>query len=703
MTRLHEAQVSVVIGFRDWGTRRLGLVIAQLFEAFGELRGEVVVSDYGSADPASNRQVCETAGARWVYTDIDGPWSRSRALNTGFAHCSGDVVICTDADMLFAPSSIEKLYELIAANPSVTALLECRDLPPSITEEMLESSGPDWRLFEGLSRLRGRWGMGGMIAVSRTTLEKVRGLDERMHTYGCEDIDFGERTQRAGNRLMWVEDPAIRMYHLWHPSPDRSNQLSKAFQEAISYNRNILYNDASVVRNLTNWKGQSYAKRPSVTVAVATRDRSSLLRETVYSVLAQSMQDFEIVVVDDGGTDDTREILEAFEDPRIRYFRQECQGISAARNRITKEARGHFIAVIDDDDLMPPLRLEQQIGAITEGVGLVYGSFVNFDDASGDMKLFSEQDITFGTALQKGGAPGHSTWLVDKRVFDEFAYDESISSGEDNELFLRLMRAGVVMAHCGHIVAMRRLHLRQVTKTDNAYHEAQARMNFVYLAFGIPSETRHTLRADAGKKPWIDVLQGAKLHDVCGAWLPDHLVCRRGLVWASREDICQVLDEGRIVPSAVTYRSANNQPWVSLSLVESLSYADMARLRIAGHAFDVLEHWPADGVDPAAASRDLLAYVGGPPLHGSEPVLAATGPLGPILETVPDLVDCFQLRDARSDDDIVTVVAEGSALETYVRNALDIITTAAGEVSVFNMPSRDEALKLIRTAVKESL
>ena len=95
---------------------------------------------------------------------------------------------------------------------------------------------------------------------------------------------------------------------------------------------------------------------PEVTVVVPTRNRASMLEQALRSVAGQRDVDLEAVVVDDGSTDDTQAVIAAMGDRRLRLIRhQRPQGVSTARNRGVADARGHWVAFLDDDDLWAPI------------------------------------------------------------------------------------------------------------------------------------------------------------------------------------------------------------------------------------------------------------------------------------------------------------------------------------------------------------
>jgi glycosyltransferase involved in cell wall biosynthesis len=103
---------------------------------------------------------------------------------------------------------------------------------------------------------------------------------------------------------------------------------------------------------------------PKVSVVVPTYNRADRVCGTIESVLAQSFSDFEVIVVDDGSSDDTEAVLARAFGDRIRYFAQANQGASVARNRGIEEARGEWIAFLDSDDLWEKDKLEWQLKAL---------------------------------------------------------------------------------------------------------------------------------------------------------------------------------------------------------------------------------------------------------------------------------------------------------------------------------------------------
>lgn len=102
--------------------------------------------------------------------------------------------------------------------------------------------------------------------------------------------------------------------------------------------------------------------KPLISIIVPAYNAESHIKEAIESVLNQTYENLEIIVVDDGSSDKTSEIIKSIQDPRVVYFYQGNQGQSAARNTGIKATKGKYVAFLDSDDLFLPEKLEEQIG-----------------------------------------------------------------------------------------------------------------------------------------------------------------------------------------------------------------------------------------------------------------------------------------------------------------------------------------------------
>lgn len=532
---MNDISLSVVIGFRDWGLDRLSLSIKSLIDSFGQIDGEVIVSDYGSADPRAVEEAVTEAGGTYLRVETTDVWSRSRALNAGLAIAKGDLLACTDADMLFTPGTVTSVVDKMKSDGKRFFVLQCRDLPPALdaagVQRVIEN-GIDWNFINRSARLRPRWGMGGFIVMPRAAFETIRGLDERMEVYGGEDIDLANRLRRAGYRLEWLQDPNARMFHIWHPPTRNIASQTERGSEAILRNRSIMLEDKTAVRNLDAWMFRPKKAKPPITVAIATYNRSGTILDSVYSVLSQTMPDFELIVMDDGSTDDTQEVLSTIEDSRLRILSQDNSGVAAARNRILAESRGEYTVVHDSDDLMPPWRLRAHLENLAPQVHGNYGAAVNFDDTTGDMtlirgKLFSAPALIFNSQVLL-----HGTMMVETELLRRVGYNSSLRSGTDYNLNVRLAKLGVKMTNTGELHLLRRAHAGQMTEVDSTVQKLSSNLTNAVIRsqYGRTNEQYHRRNRHDDVDP---VYTDEELISAARPYLPDHLV-KRGLLASQR-------------------------------------------------------------------------------------------------------------------------------------------------------------------------
>jgi glycosyltransferase involved in cell wall biosynthesis len=182
---------------------------------------------------------------------------------------------------------------------------------------------------------------------------------------------------------------------------------------------------------------------PSVSVIIPTYNRADMLDEALASVFAQTYHDFEVIVVDDGSTDHTGAVIGKF--ARVRYIWQGNSGRSRARNTGLREARGKYIAFLDDDDLWFPQKLKLQTALLekNESVDLVYSPLVCFGDGSAVRwilnKLPPPRDAFIEHILMGNCIGNPSAVMIRKKSLDRVGYfDPSVEPCEDWELLIRM-------------------------------------------------------------------------------------------------------------------------------------------------------------------------------------------------------------------------------------------------------------------------
>lgn len=192
---------------------------------------------------------------------------------------------------------------------------------------------------------------------------------------------------------------------------------------------------------------------PNVTIIIATYNRCELLKEAIESVLMQTYHDFELIVIDDGSTDDSNKMVASINDPRITYLYQENHGRSHARNRGLQLAKGKYIGFLDSDDLFLPDKLQLQVDYLNNNpnIGMIYTSALCIDkkgnsilpnyiaSVSGNIYLkiafFVPVTITLPTVM------------VRREIFTSVGgFDEKMDRFEDTDMWRRISKITKIAA-----------------------------------------------------------------------------------------------------------------------------------------------------------------------------------------------------------------------------------------------------------------
>ena len=197
---------------------------------------------------------------------------------------------------------------------------------------------------------------------------------------------------------------------------------------------------------------QNVMKAPLVSVIIPSYNSAHFLNRSVDSVLAQTHKNIEIIIIDDGSTDDTAEVIKRFAD-KVRYHYQENRGLAGARNAGIELARGQYIQFLDADDWIAAEKLERQVTQFEKSpeISVVYSDYVMVDDSGSRMeentrwlkgKDYGADSNVFERLLCECFLVVHST-LVRAEVFQqEGKFDEDRNLSEDWDLWLRLACRG---------------------------------------------------------------------------------------------------------------------------------------------------------------------------------------------------------------------------------------------------------------------
>lgn len=210
---------------------------------------------------------------------------------------------------------------------------------------------------------------------------------------------------------------------------------------------------------------------PIVSIIIPAYNQGEYLKQAIESSLAQTFCDFEVIVVDDGSTDSTPEVVKGFTDSRIHYLRQENKGLSGARNTGIRNSRGQYLTFLDSDDLFLPDKLALLIAAFQQHpeMGMIAGQALLIDEHG---KLI---DTTFNSTMQGDSAelilgnPFHVGSIMVLKSWQEKIgfFDENLRSYEDWDMWLRLVKAGCKIMTIDQPVSLYRFHTAQMTRNGS--------------------------------------------------------------------------------------------------------------------------------------------------------------------------------------------------------------------------------------------
>lgn len=206
-------------------------------------------------------------------------------------------------------------------------------------------------------------------------------------------------------------------------------------------------------------KDVSLAGRPLVSVIIPCYNHGAFLPDAIESILNQTYKNIEIVVVDDGSKDNTREVAAQF--PAVKYVYQENQGLSAARNTGAQNSEGDLLVFLDADDLLNPHALSCNVQYLQDhpAAAFVSGGYelITADGQRIELMQRTIEADHYVNLLKMNYIGMHGTVMYRRWVFKEFAYDVSLGACEDYDLYLKVARKYPVVHHT-EILTKYRMH-----------------------------------------------------------------------------------------------------------------------------------------------------------------------------------------------------------------------------------------------------
>ena len=224
---------------------------------------------------------------------------------------------------------------------------------------------------------------------------------------------------------------------------------------------------------------------PVISVMMPVYNGERFLSKAIRSILRQSFEDFEFIIINDGSTDKTEEIIRSFNDPRIVYKKNGANlGLAQSFNVGIDAARGEYLARMDADDISLPNRLEKQLGFLEREpqIGIVGSSILIIDESDKEIAFHSRPEdhtnIKFSSLFSS--PMYHPTVMGRMEIFKKHRYNETFSNSEDYDLWNRLLfEAGIHFANIAEPLILYRVYPQSFTQALNLDRRALSAHNTI--------------------------------------------------------------------------------------------------------------------------------------------------------------------------------------------------------------------------------
>ncbi len=448
---------------------------------------EVIIADDGSSDGVESiiPEYENFLDIKYVKQEDKG-YRLSKVRNLGIKAAKHDCIIILDCDMLPCPGLVESYMQYLHSSMKAVLIgyrrFVCTDtvsaqeiqddinlainLPdivannPIITKKGSKGPTKDWReeIYSKTNLLKDldypfRVFCGGNVAFHKSIFLRTGYFDEGFQHWGGEDIEMGYRIYNNGYYFIPIQGATAL-----HQEPfGGESTVDREGGKEIT--KDILI-DKCPAAHYRKYEEGRFHSVPKVSIYIPAYNASNYIKEAVDSVLNQSFTDLEVVIVNDGSTDSTVDILEKnySSNPRVKWVTQENKGIGGASNRAIGLCRGHIIGQLDADDRLKPDAIVNLLDHFnTSEVGCVYGCYevINkeskFERNGWNHAEFSRERLLCGMIV-------HHFRMFRKRDWRRIGgFNESLTNAVDFDFFLRLSEV-CDFVHVNDVLYEYRLH-----------------------------------------------------------------------------------------------------------------------------------------------------------------------------------------------------------------------------------------------------
>jgi glycosyltransferase involved in cell wall biosynthesis len=208
-------------------------------------------------------------------------------------------------------------------------------------------------------------------------------------------------------------------------------------------------------------------KSPKITAFMAAYNASGYIEESICSILNQTFGDFELIIIDDGSTDDTALVVKKFKDSRIRFIQNDGnKGLPFTRNRLLELGKGEYIAILDSDDVAYPDRFQLQLNFFSSHPEVAlcggHGKIINENGIEADKKIIVPTSDSINMQILFGNPFINSSTMFKTQVFRELNGYRDFALAEDFDLFIRISEKYKV-ANIDAFLVKYRIHGENIT------------------------------------------------------------------------------------------------------------------------------------------------------------------------------------------------------------------------------------------------
>lgn len=487
--------------------------VTSIYTAASQIPFEIIVVDNGSQPEALDwlRREASEHDNFW-YISVSNNLGYAAGMNLGIKYARGEYLMLSNSDILATPHWLDRLVSAMETDERIGVLspltnyvghgpqvdTRAADLRPQDIDDYAADISGDETLEKVVNRL-----VFFCVMVRRDVVSLLGGLSESYGLGNYEDDDFCLRTRLAGYTLAIARNTFVYHFGTKTFSANKIDHTGFMLRNQIRF-LDMASNHSTEITSRTLRRS---VKRPLVSVIVRTVNRPQTLSKALTSLANQTLDNFEVVVVNDGGPD-LAQFLAAFQPYlSIRYVHNtRSQGRSEALNIGVEHASGKYITYLDDDDIAYPTHLETLVTTIEqdpEGFGVAYTDYnralmsPGADDFTTVSRMPSDTwAFRYDHLLVTNYLPIH-TWMHDRDVWVEVGgFDTSLDMLEDWDFLIRIAQRRNFLS-AGQITCEYRFYLSGANSIVNN------RMPIVHATQAIHARYLATPEGDVRRKALV--------------------------------------------------------------------------------------------------------------------------------------------------------------------------------------------------------